>query len=76
MVFYDKFSIIVLGVILTEKWATDNTLSTNIEVKDQLSKGLKVTLDSQYVPQTAKRAAVLKTEWAGDMLKVKIHMNT
>lgn len=65
-----KYKIPQHGVILTEKWTTDNTLSTLVEVKDQLAKGLKVTLDTHYAPHTAKRNAVLKTEWSGDLLKV------
>lgn len=59
-------------MILTEKWTTDNILTTNIEIKDQIARGLKVNLDTHYVPQTDKRSAVLKTEWAGDLLKVNI----
>ena len=65
-----KYKVPQHGVILTEKWTTDNVLSTNIEVKDQLAKGLKLNLDTHYNPQTAKRSAVLKSEFTGDMLKV------
>jgi len=71
-------------VIITEKWNTDNTLGTTLEVKDQFARGilflnfmtssffsgLNVTLDTTYAPQSAKRAATLKTEWAGDNNKV------
>uniref|UniRef100_A0A915E735 Voltage-dependent anion-selective channel n=1 Tax=Ditylenchus dipsaci TaxID=166011 RepID=A0A915E735_9BILA len=69
-----KYKIPQYGSVITEKWNTDNTLGTAIEIKDQLAKGLKVTLDTTYVPHTAKRGAVMKTEWSGDMLKINADM--
>lgn len=65
-----KYKIPQYGSVITEKWNTDNTLGTAVEIKDQLAKGLKVTIDTTYVPHTAKRGALLKTEWAGDMTKI------
>jgi len=65
-----KYKVPEYGVVITEKWNTDNTLGTAIEFKDQLAKGLKVTLDTSYVPHSAKRGALLKTEWTGDMMKL------
>ena len=58
------------GLTFTEKWNTENVLGTVVEVKDQFARGLKVTLDSTYVPHSSKRDAVVKTEWASDLLKV------
>lgn len=65
-----KLIFFFLCLTLTEKWNTDNVLGTVIEVKDQFAKGLKVTLDTSYVPHIAKRGGILKTEWAGDFFKV------
>lgn len=62
--------IVFSGLTLIEKWNTDNTLGTVIEVKGEFAKGLKVTLDSSYVPHNAKRGGLLKTEWTGELLKV------
>lgn len=64
--------LLFLGLTLTEKWNTDNTLGTVFEIKDQFAKGLKVTLDTSYVPHNAKRGCLLKTEWTGKFLKVCI----
>uniref|UniRef100_A0A8C8T8Q2 Non-selective voltage-gated ion channel VDAC1 n=1 Tax=Peromyscus maniculatus bairdii TaxID=230844 RepID=A0A8C8T8Q2_PERMB len=36
------------GLMLTEKWNTDNTLGTEITVEDQLARGLKLTFDSSF----------------------------
>uniref|UniRef100_A0AC34QY11 Vacuolar fusion protein MON1 homolog n=1 Tax=Panagrolaimus sp. JU765 TaxID=591449 RepID=A0AC34QY11_9BILA len=62
------------GVTVTEKWNTDNVLGTVLEVKDQFARGLKVTVDSAYTPHNAKRDAVVKTEWANDLLKINTNM--
>jgi hypothetical protein len=65
-----KYKLPEYNTVITEKWSTDNTLGTVIEIKDQLGKGLKNTLDFSYVPQTAKHGAVLRNEWTGDCVKV------
>ncbi|NP_001387956.1 non-selective voltage-gated ion channel VDAC1 isoform 5 [Homo sapiens] len=40
------------GLTFTEKWNTDNTLGTEITVEDQLARGLKLTFDSSFSPNT------------------------
>lgn len=65
-----KYKVPQYGLTLTEKWNTENVLGTVVEVKDQFAKGLKVTLDTTYNPNSAKRSGVLKTEWANDRVKV------
>lgn len=42
----------LVGVTFTEKWNTDNQLATEVSVEDQLVKGLKLSFDTQFVPQT------------------------
>jgi len=42
----------LLGITFTEKWNTDNVLATEVTVEDQLLKGLKLSFDTQFVPQT------------------------
>lgn len=36
----------------SEKWNTDNILATEITVEDQIAKGLKVSFDTSFAPQT------------------------
>lgn len=62
------------GIVLTEKWNTENVLGTVLEVNDQFARGLKVTLDSSYTPHNAKRDGVIKTEWANDLFKINANM--
>merc|ERR1712066_741819 len=52
-----------LGMTLTEKWSTDNTLNTTLDVADKLLPGLKVTLDTSFAPSTGSKSGKLKTEY-------------
>ncbi|XP_077330025.1 non-selective voltage-gated ion channel VDAC1 isoform X4 [Lithobates pipiens] len=45
------------GLTFTEKWNTDNALGTEITVEDQLAKGLKLTFDSSFSPNTGLGSA-------------------
>ncbi|KAK2147656.1 hypothetical protein LSH36_543g05016 [Paralvinella palmiformis] len=44
------------------KWNEyDNTLATEITIEDQLVKGLKLSFDTQFAPQTGKKSGKIKT---------------
>ena len=45
-------SFLFSGLTFTEKWTTENVLNTEITVEDQLTKGLKLGLDTSFAPQT------------------------
>lgn len=51
------------GLTFQEKWNTDNTLGTEITIQDQLVKGLKLSFDTQFAPQTGKKSGRIKTEY-------------
>lgn len=40
------------GLTFSEKWNTDNQLATTIDLQDKIMKGLKVSFDSTFSPQT------------------------
>jgi hypothetical protein len=40
------------GLTFSEKWNTDNTLATEISIQDYIAKGLKLSFDSSFAPQT------------------------
>lgn len=65
-----KYKVPKYGVTLTEKWNTDNTLSTEIQAVDQVAKGTKLTLDSSFAPNSGKRTAKVKGEFTQDNLKL------
>ena len=39
-----KYKVKELGLTFTEKWNTDNTLNTTVDIQDKLMPGLKVQL--------------------------------
>lgn len=47
-----KYKVNKHKLTFTEKWTTDNVLATEVSVEDQLAKGLKVTLDTTFAPQS------------------------
>ncbi|KAG2455845.1 VDAC1 protein, partial [Polypterus senegalus] len=56
-----KYKWVEHGLTFTEKWNTDNTLGTEITIEDQLAKGLKLTFDSSFSPNTGKKSGKIKT---------------
>uniref|UniRef100_A0A668T1L7 Non-selective voltage-gated ion channel VDAC2 n=1 Tax=Oreochromis aureus TaxID=47969 RepID=A0A668T1L7_OREAU len=51
------------GLTFTEKWNTDNTLGTEITVEDQIAKGLKLTFDTTFSPNTGKKSGKVKAAY-------------
>merc|ERR1712079_671289 len=54
-----KYQVKDLGMTLTEKWTTDNSLNTTIDVVDKLVPGLKVSLDTKFAPGTGAKSGAL-----------------
>uniref|UniRef100_A0A915PUV1 Voltage-dependent anion-selective channel protein 3 n=1 Tax=Setaria digitata TaxID=48799 RepID=A0A915PUV1_9BILA len=57
-----KYRIPSYGMVLTEKWNTENLLGTIVEIQDRFARGLKLTLDSWYAPHNGKRSGRVKAE--------------
>ncbi|XP_047459223.1 voltage-dependent anion-selective channel protein 2 [Mugil cephalus] len=58
------------GLTFTEKWNTDNTLGTEITVEDQIAKGLKLTFDTTFSPNTGKKSGKVKTAYKREYVNV------
>uniref|UniRef100_A0A8C2AT14 Non-selective voltage-gated ion channel VDAC2 n=1 Tax=Cyprinus carpio TaxID=7962 RepID=A0A8C2AT14_CYPCA len=58
------------GLTFTEKWSTDNTLGTEITVEDQITKGLKLTFDTTFSPNTGKKSGKVKTAYKREYVNV------
>uniref|UniRef100_V9L211 Non-selective voltage-gated ion channel VDAC3 n=1 Tax=Callorhinchus milii TaxID=7868 RepID=V9L211_CALMI len=65
-----KYKMKDYGLTFTEKWNTDNTLATEIAIEDQLAKGLKLTFDATFVPNTGKKSGKLKTGYKRDYVNL------
>jgi len=70
-----KYAIKEHGLTLTEKWTTDNVLTSEISVQDKLAAGLKLTLESALSPQSGKKAGKLKASYAREYLNVNGDMD-
>jgi len=51
------------GLTFLEKWNTDNILGTEITIEDQIAKGLKLSFDTSFAPQTGKKSGKIKTAY-------------
>ncbi|XP_056889466.1 voltage-dependent anion-selective channel protein 3 [Takifugu flavidus] len=65
-----KYKMKELGLNFSQKWNTNNTLTTEVTMEDQLAKGLKLGLDTSFVPNTGKKSAKLKTSYKRDFVNV------
>jgi len=70
-----KYQVKDLGMTLTEKWTTDNSLNTTVDVVDKLVPGLKVSLDTKFAPGTGAKSGSLKTEYKHDAAMVTADMD-
>lgn len=58
------------GLTFTERWNTDNTLYTEIANVDTLAKGLKLSFEGTFAPQSGNKSGKLKTSFGQDAFKV------
>ncbi|KAF4802462.1 Voltage-dependent anion-selective channel protein 3 [Turdus rufiventris] len=65
-----KYKVKDQGLTFIQKWNTDNTLGTEISVEDQLVAGLKLAIDTTFVPNTGKKSGKLKTSYKRDYIHV------
>uniref|UniRef100_F6UN69 Non-selective voltage-gated ion channel VDAC1 n=2 Tax=Monodelphis domestica TaxID=13616 RepID=F6UN69_MONDO len=63
------------GLTFIEKWNTDNTLGTEITVEDQLARGLKLTFDSSFSPNTGKKNAKIKSGYKREHINLGCDMD-
>jgi voltage-dependent anion channel protein 2 len=47
-----KYKVKEYGMTFSEKWNTDNTLTSEVAVENQLVKGLKLSFDGSFAPQS------------------------
>jgi len=63
-----KYSWKEYGLSFKEKWNTDNTLSTEVTIEDQIAQGCKLSLDTSFSPQTGKKSGQIKTGYKRDYI--------
>ncbi|XP_064244380.1 voltage-dependent anion-selective channel protein 1 isoform X2 [Passer domesticus] len=70
-----KYRWVEYGLMFTEKWNTDNTLGTEITLEDQLARGLKLTFDSTFSPNTGKKSAKIKSGYKREHINIGCDMD-
>jgi len=65
-----KYSWKDYGLSFKEKWNTDNTLATEVTIEDQLAKGVKLTFDTSFSPNTGKKSGKIKSGYKRDYLNL------
>jgi len=57
---------------LTEKWSTDNKLTTEVSVEDQVIVGSKLTINTAFSPNSGKKSGSLKTAYQRDNVNMTL----
>ncbi|XP_053675888.1 voltage-dependent anion-selective channel-like isoform X2 [Anopheles nili] len=70
-----KYKVKEYGLNFSEKWNTDNTLTSEVSVENQLVKGLKVSFDGMFVPHTGSKTGRFKTTYSHDRVRVDADFN-
>lgn len=70
-----KYKVPEYGLNFTEKWNTDNTLFTEITHTDKLLKGLKLTFEGSFAPQSGNKNGKLKATYGQDLVKIDSDVN-
>jgi len=65
-----KYKVKDYGLTFTEKWTTDNTLSTEFAVQDQFVPGLKLSSCLNFAPQTGQKTGNIKTSFVNSQVAV------
>jgi len=73
-----KFKYAPYGISFTEKWNTNNVITSTIGVEKEVAEGLvsKVDLDTTYAPDTGKKSVKVKTAHQyGDLLHATVDID-
>jgi len=54
------------GLTVSEKWNTDNVISSEIALQDQVLNGMKITFNTSFAPATGKKSGTVKTAFKRD----------
>jgi len=70
-----KYKVPEYGLTFSEKWNTDNTLSTEVVHTDKLLKGLKLTFEGSFAPQSGNKKGKVKAAFGHDLVQVNSDVN-
>lgn len=67
-----KYKVKDYGLTFTEKWTTDNTLSTEFAVQDQFVEGLKLSSCLNFAPQTGQKTGSIKAAFTNSQVALNL----
>lgn len=70
-----KYKVKDYGMVFAERWNTDNTLSTELSIEDKLAKGLKLSLDTTFSPQSGKKTGRVKSQYKHDSIALNMDVD-
>jgi len=70
-----KYKVPEYGLTFSERWNTDNTLSTDVTHTDKLLKGLKLTFEGSFAPQSGNKNGKVKASYGHDLVQVNSDVN-
>jgi len=70
-----KYKVPEYGLTFSEKWNTDNTLYTDVTHTDKFLKGLKLTFEGTFAPQSGNKTGKLKANYGHDLVQVNTDVN-
>jgi len=70
-----KYKVKEYGLTISEKWNTDNTLTSEVAVENQLVKGLKLSADGTFAPQTGSKSGRVKTAYSHESVRLDGDVN-
>lgn len=60
------------GLTFSEKWSTDNKLTTEVSVKDQILKGFKLSANFIFSPETGSKSIYLKSIFTNNHIALNL----
>jgi len=70
-----KYKVPEYGLTFSEKWSTDNTLFTDVTHTDKLLKGLKLTFEGTFAPQSGNKSGKVKAAYGHELVQVNSDVN-
>lgn len=65
-----KYKVKDYGLTFTEKWTTDNIVASELAIQDQIAKGLKLSVEGTFAPQSGSKSAKIKSSYTHESAAV------
>lgn len=63
------------GLVFTQAWTTSNVLKTQVELENQIAKGLKLDLTTSLLPEKGQKSALLNAVYKQSGLHTRANLD-